>query len=447
MPEIIFHSLGGVTGIGASAHLLKLADYQILLDAGCDPAEEGPAAMPDYSAFSSRAVQAIVVTHAHLDHIGSLPAAIKNFPYARVYMTPSTAELTELMLHHYLHVQRKRFHQNVEAPFTREDIELVRYLFQSFEYEHHFPLHGYEESGIEFSLYDAGHILGSAGVLIEWQGRRIFYAGNTRKSPQFILPGARYPRGRLDVLITEATYGANAAAAETSLAQETRRFAEVTGRHLDQAGILLLPVFALGRTQEMIAMLHQLRVAGRIPAVPIYLTGFGYKILKIYDRYLGDIYPKFAGGSLERMMFASWHPGRQLKGPAILIATSGMMLPGSPSFRFVEKLSSDPRNAICFVGYTDPATPGSVLQQGDEERIRSVFGLPKVDCAVERFTFSAHSNRLELLEMIEALNPRTVIFVHGDREALQWMENETRRRNPAVQTLIPQEGIAHSLKI
>lgn len=192
-------SIGGVEGIGASAHYLQFDRWGLILDTGYDPHHSGHEALPAYQLLQNKPVDALIVTHAHLDHIGSLPVAIQQFPHARVYMTPATVELTDQLLYHYLKVQRKKEGSDFTPLYTEEYLDAIRYLYQSFDYEFPFPLHSLKDSGLQFTFYDAGHILGSAGVLIEWQGKRIFYTGNTRKSAQFILKGARYPQPPIDL--------------------------------------------------------------------------------------------------------------------------------------------------------------------------------------------------------------------------------------------------------
>lgn len=433
-------SIGDTEGIGASAHYLKFDRWGIILDAGLSPRQSGEAALPEYGLLANSPVNGIIVTHAHLDHIGGLPVAIQNFPHARVYMTPATVELANQLLYHYLLVQRKKQGSGFTPLYTAGFLEAIHFLYQGFKYEHPFPLHGYEDSGLRFSFYDAGHILGSAGVLIEWNGKRIFYTGNTRKSRQFILRGARYPEAPIDVLITESTYGANPTAENVLRPAEVKRFAKSISERLRMGGVVLLPVFALGRTQEMIAMIHTLRVRNRIPVAPIYITGMGLKINKTYDRLLHKIYPDFDAGTLRAMTFDQWRKGSKLKGPAILLATSGMMLPGTASFGFARSLAENPRNAIYFVGYADPETPGGLFRGQKYEELKALFGVENIACEVEIFQFSAHSNRRELLAMIQQMKPRNVIFVHGERPALEWMEENTRRTLPRCRTIIPRKG-------
>ena len=438
---IQYCSVGAAEGIGASAHYLQFDRWGVLLDAGSDPTANGVEALPDYELLEERPVSALALTHAHLDHIGSLPVAIRRFPHARVYMTPATAELTDQLLYHYLQVQRKRGGKDFIPLYDEPFLEAIRYLYQSFDYGQPFPLHSYEDSGLRFTFYDAGHILGSAGVLLEWRGRRVFYTGNTRKSSQFILQGARYPEGPIDLLISEATYGADARAETVRRPDEAKRFARKVRQRLQLGGVVMLPVFALGRTQEMLAMIQHLRLRGHLPSVPVYITGMGLKINKIYDRLLHNIYPdRFDPGALRAMMFGQWRRGQKLHGPAILLATSGMMIPGSPSFDFARTLAADPRNGIYFVGYADPETPAGLFREQQHDRLKALLGVEAIHCQVEVFQFSAHSHRQDLLAMALQLRPRRIIFTHGEAPALEWLAAETRRRLPRSEVILPQQG-------
>lgn len=439
--KVAYTSLGAETSIGASSHYLQLDRYGLILDTGMDPNTDGEEAIPKYDFLKNKAVHAIIITHAHFDHIGSLPVAIQHYPHSRVYMTPPTAELTEQMLYHYLKVQQKKQQEKGESfspLYDEEFIGRIRYIFQSFDYGKEFPLHGFEESGIKFSFYDAGHILGSAGVLIEWKGKRIFYTGNTRKSAQFILRGARYPE-KVNLLITEATYGANAEAEKIIPSKEIKRFANLLSERIKLGGIVLVPVFALGRTQEILTLLNQLRQRNKIPAVPIYITGFGIEVNKTYDRLMHKTYPEFIRGTLQRISFGRWSGGRKLKGPAILLFTSGMMLRGTASFDYAKQLAENPMNGIFFVGYADPETPAGLFRQKKYETLKTIFELDQIACKVEIFHFSAHSNRRELMKMIHHMNPKSIILTHGDNNALHWMKQKINETVPISKVIIPRK--------
>ena len=293
--DMSYMALGAAHGIGASSHYIRLGDWGLILDAGIDPQQTGDQSVPQFAKLNGMPVNAIVISHAHLDHLGSLPLAIRHFPHARVYMTPATAALSEVMLFHYHKVQERKAqlaHEKFNPLYTPEELEKYLYLFQSFNYNFPFTIHGFQESEISLTFWDAGHILGSAGVEIQWRGQQIFYTGNTKKSAQFILKGARYPR-KTHILISESTYGNHAEAPLLKKQQEIKRLVEFIIEKTKYSGAVLIPVFALGRTQEILFLLYRLISQRKIPAVPVYLTGMGVKINRIYDRLLHKIYPDF----------------------------------------------------------------------------------------------------------------------------------------------------------
>ncbi|MEJ2051413.1 MAG: MBL fold metallo-hydrolase [Calditrichota bacterium] len=424
--EIEYMALGDTHRIGASAHYLRMGDWGILLDAGLDPHSSDIPILPNYEKIADQPVNAIIISHAHLDHLGSLPVALRYFPHARVYMTPATAALSETMLFHYLRVQEKKALESeikFQPFYSMEEVENILYLFQSFDYNFPFKIHGFQESEIEVTFWDAGHILGSAGVEITWRNNRLFYTGNTKKSSQFILKGARYPES-IDFLITESTYGDNETAPLIRRQNEINRFAQFLQNRINLGGSLLIPVFALGRTQEIMVLLHRLIQQRKINPVPIYLTGFGIKINRIYDNLL------HRDDTLR---------GRRYRKPSIILATSGMMLTNTVSYEIATDFLTEVRNGIAFVGWADPETPGGTLRQMKQEEVKKVFGVIDLACAVDIFRFSAHSQREELLAMIKQLNPSITILTHGEVPALEWMRDNIIDRKLSAKTYIPEK--------
>jgi len=439
--EILYMALGDTRGIGASSHYLRLGDWGIILDAGIDPQKNDDQSIPKYAKLDEMPVNAIVISHAHLDHLGSLPVAIRHFPHARVYMTPATAALSEVMLFHYYRVQERRAqlsHEKFNPHYTPEELETYLYLFQSFDYNFPFTIHGFQESEIRLTFWDAGHILGSAGVEIQWRGHKIFYTGNTKKSSQFILRGAKYPR-KTHILISETTYGNHAEAPRLKKQAEIKRLIDFITQKINFNGAILIPVFALGRTQEILFLLYRLIAQRKIPVVPIYLTGMGVKINRIYDRLLHKIYPDFQP-KLLRTITADTLNRRSYRKPCIILATSGMMMPNTLSYEIAGEFLSDARNGIAMVGWADPETPGGSLREKNAERIKHVFAVERLQCDIQVFYFSAHSHREELLQMIERLQPRKTILCHGDDAALQWMEEEIKQREISREVIIPEMG-------
>jgi len=437
--EISYISIGNITGIGASCHYLKLGEWGIILDAGLDPHAADEEGIPDFDRLQGLPVNAIIISHAHLDHLGALPIAIRYFPHARVYMTPATVALSEIMLFHYIKVREKRgqeMGQRLPPLYTAEEVESQLFLYQSFDYNFPFTIHGFQESQIQITFWDAGHILGSAGVEIEWRRRKIFYTGNTKKSAQFILKGADYPT-KTNILITETTYGSNSTAPKIKKKSEVKRFVNFIEERIKLSGAVLMPVFALGRTQEILYLLHQQIVRGKLPPVSIYLTGMGLKINRIYDRLLHKIYPKYQP-KLLKTITSDILFSKNYRKPAIILTTSGMMMPNTLSFEIAGNFLQDPRNGIALVGWADPETPGGKIRSKDIERIKETFQIDMVACDLEIFNFSAHSHRDELLQMVNRLDPDVTLLCHGDEESLLWMKNNVEHLKSAPRVIIPE---------
>jgi len=430
--------LGTIDRIGSSCHYLKLDEWGLLLDAGLDPDPTAENPLPDYDIIKDQPVNAIIISHAHLDHLGSLPIAIQYFPKARVYMTQATAALSEIMLFHYLKVQERKSQLNGKTftpLYTVETLENVLYLFQSFNYNFPFKIHSFQESKITLTFWDAGHILGSAGVEIKWRGKKIFYTGNTKKASQFILRGARYPK-KTDILITETTYGNNEDAPNIKKKQEMNRFAQFVIDRLNFGGSVLIPVFALGKTQEIMMLLHKLIKMNKLPPVPIYILGFGTRINKVYDNLMHKIYPQYDMKFLHTISYASLS-NRNFRKPSIILATSGMMLPQTLSYEIARDFLNNIRNGIAIVGWADPETPGGSLREKKIDKIKNFFGKDHIACGIDIFLFSAHSHREELISMAKLLRPQKTVLCHGEPAALEWIKERLRLEKISEQIIIP----------
>lgn len=168
--------------------------------------------MPNFRAVRDHEVDAILLSHCHLDHLGALPTAHSYFPQASILMSEASATLAPVMLNHTDAVMGRQHREGAPLPlYGRDDIDLISYLFQGVKPETDFHVFNLKkwETGLSVQFYDAGHILGASGILFESQAGRVFYSGDTSAHDQEILPGAVYPKGRIDVLILETTLGAD----------------------------------------------------------------------------------------------------------------------------------------------------------------------------------------------------------------------------------------------
>jgi len=449
---ISFRAIGTSQDVGDSSYLIKADGTSVLLDAGVHPRREGHESLPNYDLIKDVDIEAILVSHCHLDHLGSLPVALRYFPYARVLMTDASASLAPVLLEHTVRVmERIRDEEGIsEYPlYSKTDIEAMTYVFQGFHTDRSYPIYSeVADGGEDFQVrfYDAGHILGAAGIFLETPSGNVFYTGDTTAHDQEIIPKAEYPEERVDVLISECTLGADPSAENRTRRQEKERFAEAVTDVINRGGSVLIPAFSLGRTQEMLAMTHAMREKGAIPDVDIYTAGFGEVLSQVYDRtarHSRRMDEDLRIRELDiRPLPRDVTRGPHLKRPSIIITSSGMMAEHTMTFRMAEKMLPYDHHAIFFVGYIDPAMPGHRVlnaRKGQIIRMTDAGRTIPVACNIDRFHFSAHSNRQQLMQMIEKLEPKHTLLVHGELKAAQWFESEIRQRALKTEVIIPEE--------
>jgi len=428
--------IGGGREIGANSYLVRANGHDVLLDCGVHPKREGIDSLPDFSLLE-RAPDAVIVSHGHVDHCGALPKLLKRFPSARPFATSATVDVMDRMLHNSVSVMTilARERNIVEYPlYTHEDVVSAVQQAWAMELDEEFALRDGATATARF--YHAGHVLGSASVLLRLPGHTVFYTGDICTSDQELMGGLSPPDDseQVDTLIIESTYGANVEADETSYEEQTDRFCAATNDVLERGGAVLVPTFALGRTQEMLNIVARLQDSGRLPDVPVYASGLGRAVYEVYHRYLDYLHPRAELQPLSRFKRLGdvWEPGvvqDLVGGRGIIVATSGMMIENTPSAMVAEQIVRHKRHGMFFVGYLDPDTLGyQVLHAETGARVRFARGRPPVEMRLENrrhFSFSAHAPRAALGEVIRRIDPKNVVFVHGDPQAIDWMYAET----------------------
>src|SRR5437660_593923 len=280
------------TDIGASAWLLELDGNRLLMDAGVHPKREGRVSLPLYGLIANEEIDCIAITHCHHDHVGSLPVAVRHFPRAHVFLTELSYFLVERVLHNSVNVMtRQRDEMGIkEYPlYSHIEVDEIAALFQGAKYNREIEWAAYHKARAGFSsptleFYDAGHALGSAGIMVRGQkGETLFYTGDVCFQDQTILKGARFEDVKADVLIMETTRGNREIPPGFSRESEVARLTAAIDRVLARKGCVLIPSFALGRTQEILALLALLMREGKIPRQPIYIGGLGRVFTEIYD--------------------------------------------------------------------------------------------------------------------------------------------------------------------
>lgn len=437
------------TSIGASAWLVAMDGHQLLLDAGTHPKREGRSSLPLYGKADTSDVEAIAISHCHHDHVGSLPVALRHFPSARVLMTELSCFLVERILHNSVNVMtRQRDDRGIkEYPlFTHREIEEISQVFQGFKYNREIDWASADSPTLEF--IDAGHTLGSAGILVRHQDETLFYTGDACFRDQTLLKGARFDGVKADVLLMETTRGARGVEGGYSREAEMERLAVAIEEVLSRNGSVLIPSFALGRTQEMLAMLSLLMEEGRIRQQPVYIGGLGRVFTEIYDfeaHRANRNHPDLQLRESLNLIVLDPKKAEQMKltGGRLFVLTSGMMSENTAAHDIALRMMSDPRHGIFFVGYADPDTPGGrlkVSKPGEEFLFSAGSGEVRRDCDVREFDLTAHAQREDLLEFVFKVEPRTVVLGHGDDDARAWFSEQIHRRDPKIKVLQPGSG-------
>lgn len=449
MPDARFTLLNRNTEIGANSYLVELGETRIVLDAGMHPKEVGAASVPCYENLRHDSIDAIIVTHSHLDHVGTLPILMRDQPSARVFMTPGTAALAEALLHNSVNVmksQRTELGIDEYPLFTHRAIDELFPRVEPRDYEKPFELDW--NGSVKATFHDAGHILGSAGVLIEGADKRIFYSGDVHFDDHTLIKGARFPKmDKLDLLIVETTRGDTPRREDYCRKKEQERLLDEICACFDRGGSALIPVFAIGKTQEVLTMIHEWKESQRLPDVPVYIGGLSTKMTVIYDKFSDRSRRRVTDFKILRDMdpITGNRRGRRRpipKEPGCIYAlSSGMMTEKTVSNGFARGFIDDPKNALLFVGYADPDSPGGRIRaskQGDLVAIDSDSPPLALNCAVEIFDFSGHAPREQLLEFMQRTPANKCFLVHGDPSAIQWFADQLDH------AVVPKPGVAVS---
>ncbi len=457
---MLFTNLTRANEIGANSYLLDFqGDGRIVLDAGMHPRAEGLQGLPQLEKLAFDSVDTILLSHAHHDHTGALPLLMRDQPGARVFMSEPTYYLAEPLLHNSVQVMLRQKEEKgiAEFPlFTHRELDRLVKVWQACGLERTWSPNGYpdpENEALTFTFHDAGHILGSVGTAIHHRGRTIFYTGDVNFTDQTILRAADFPRQGVDVLITETTRGSQPTPEGFSRAAVVERLAVAIEKTFARGGAVLMPVFAMGKTQELLAQLHFLQNQRRLPESPIYIGGLGRSFSEIYDRLAGRSRRRYPSLQLLHDIAPQVMDGRRLREMSpkkghIYLISSGMMTENTLSNVFAQEFLAHERHAIFFVGFCDPDSPAGRLRAtapGGQVTLSAAYGPQPVRCPVEHFDFTAHAQRDDLLRYILDLRPRVCVLVHGDTPALEWFQAELARQAPEMKVVVPPPGVAIEL--
>ena len=447
--EIAFQ--GAARTVTGSRHRVRFGPHAWLFDCGLYQGHRDEADRINRTfAFVPAELEAVVVSHAHLDHSGNLPTLVRQGFPGSIHLTPATADLVRpLLADSAFLMERDLEHVNRRLQEKRQPRRRPLYrpadVLPTLE---RFATHGYHEpwelaEGVTVEYWDAGHILGSALTTFEFRngGRtlRLGMSGDLGRAARPILRDPEVPPG-VDVLVLECTYGDRRHPAE---AENVRALQETLTRTIGRGGRLIVPAFAVGRTQELVATLHGLLERHAVPDVPIFVdsplarvaTGVYRQHPECFDpeTYEAFVHHDGAPFGFARLRYVSSAEESKLLNertePFIVIAASGMC-EGGRVLHHLRFGLGDPRNTVLFVGYQAEGTLGRRLRDGAE--VVNIFGEPVIRrCEVAALDgFSAHADQAEILDWVARLDPapRRIFLVHGDEAPAQTLAGLLRDR-------------------
>jgi metallo-beta-lactamase family protein len=422
--------LGAAQTVTGSRFLVETGQSKVLVDCGLF---QGPRIWKERNwcdfPVPPDQINAIVLTHAHIDHTGFLPRFAKLGFKGPVICTPSTAELLQLLLPDSGHIQEedaafalKKKYSRHDPPlplYTEEDARTVLMQLERINFYQPFQL----SSELSAKFLRAGHILGSAMIELQYRGKTIFFTGDLGRPSQFIIRKPDEIRST-DWLILESTYG-------NRLHQKVNvkdRLAEIIKRTAANGGTILVPAFAIGRTQELLFLLRQLQEANQIPTLPVYVDSpMALDALQIYDRDRND-----ASADLTTLlksddtpfMYEPVRPLRtvqesmslnQMTSPCIIISSNGMASAGR-ILHHLKRRISDHRNTVLFIGFQAEGTKGRLLMEGAKQ-IKIHGKQYAVEAKIESMdALSCHADYEEILQWLQNFQhpPEQIFLVHGE---------------------------------
>jgi uncharacterized protein len=420
--------LGGASQVGRSSYLLQTEESNILVDCGVNVAAPEDSAYPYLQAPELKIDQldAVILTHAHVDHSALVPLLFKYGYRGPVYCTPPTRDIASMLCLDFINIAQM---ENKKGLYDTADVK---------EFVKHTITLSYEEvtditPDVRLTFYDAGHILGSAMAHLHIADglHNIMFSGDMNFETSNLLSPAVTKFPRLESLLIEGTYGSKDDVVATR--QESEEYLKnVIKATIDRKGKVLMPVLGVGRSQEIMMILEKAMKEGNLPDVPIYVQGMVWDVTAIHTAY-----PDFFNSKTRQQIFhKNENPflakifkqvgsQKEMKeviegGPCVILATSGMMTGGS-SVEYFKQLGDDPKNSLVLTSYQGEGSLGRRLQQGEKE-IMFPEGRKQVPVFVKMdihsmHGFTGHSDRNQLMNFMHRLNPRPkkVMVVHGER--------------------------------
>ena len=450
--------LGGARQVGRSCLFLQTPESRVLLDCGVNVASEEDA-FPYLEApeFNIQDLDAVIVSHSHLDHAGFVPWLFKMGFRGPVYCTEPTRDVMSLLSLDYVKIMRS---EGKEPIFTSEEIkEMVKHTI-SLEYDEVTDI----TPDVRITLYNAGHILGSSMVHMHIGNglHNILYTGDMKFGKTRLLDPAITVFPRLETMMMESTYGAKDCILPPRLKQEDQLKAIIKDT-IDRKGKVLIPVLGSGRAQEVMVIIENMVRSAQLSKIPVFVDGMVWDITAIHTAY-----PEFLNNNVRKLIFhKDQNPflseiftrvGSQKErvqiieetGSCVILATSGMLV-GGPSVEYLRKLANDKRNSMVFVCYQGEGSLGRRIQRGEREINMGTVAKPEMIAinmdvhTIEGFT--GHSGRNQLMAFVEKCDPKPkkVIVNHGENSRCLDLASSVHKQN-RIETNAPRNLEAIRIK-
>jgi putative mRNA 3-end processing factor len=409
--------LGACQEVGRSAFTIKSANSQILMDYGVMINHE--VSFPLH--VSPKDLDAVILTHAHLDHSGLIPLFYLHSSKLPVYGIEPTFKLTKVLVKDMIKLS------GYFLPFEYVDLEGMLNHSVSVEYNCEFSV-----GDTTVKMINAGHIPGSSQIIVQADGKRTLYTGDFNLVPTHLVPGADRQYQNLDAIIIESTY---ATEDHPDRSESERNFVLAIKEVVENGGTVLVPAFGVGRSQEVICMLSD----HNFP-YPIFVDGMALDAIRMLEQHPQSLKneEQFKKAMRHAEQITNWNERRKAARTAGVIISPAGMLKGGASVFYMENIAQDDHNGIFLVSYQVEGSPGRILLE--EGRFALHGKSRKVTARVEKFDFSSHGGRSQLQETLRELDKKTRVFVvHGEEEKskvlVDWASHEL-----GLETTMPRAG-------
>ena len=394
MMQLSFH--GAMNTVGSSAVLIDTGVEKIMLDYGTKIRTEPPQFPIPIKGNGKPDV--VLLTHAHLDHSGGVPLFEANGNKIPIFSLPVTKPLVETLLYDSVKISNE---EGIKLPFNDANVDDTIKNFAPIEYKEQHKL-----KKATFTYFDAGHIPGSAMVLVEYHGKKILYTGDFNSIDTRLMKKCDQKIPQADILITESTY---AQREHPDREEQEKQFVEIIHETIANDGIALISGFAIGRLQEILLILERHGID-----FPVYMDGMAKKATTIINQHKYLLHdPDKLDAALQKVTYVKSDKMRKsiIKKPCAVLTTSGMLTGGAIVF-YLKRLYDDKNSSLLLTGYQLPDTPGKNLLETGRYVAKNIN--LELKMFVKRLDFSAHVGRSGLFDFIKKQNSEKIFCVHGD---------------------------------